>query len=114
MLTACSGSPKAPTLARADAQPLAALATRISHEGACAQRRDIQTLQQRAVSLVNARRVPEDLQEPLMSGVSALTADTPPCVPPVPVQKTPPPAPKPHGHHGHPHGHHGHGHGEGD
>jgi hypothetical protein len=83
-----------------DARPLVALANRISNERACAQRRDIRLLQQRAVNLVNARRVPTDLQDPLMSGVNALAADTPPCVPAVPVQPTPPPAPAPppHGH----------------
>lgn len=89
-----------------------ALAHRISTEGACAQRRDIQALQQHAVALVNTGRVPEQLQEPLMSGVGALTAAAPPCVPAVPVQPTPPPQPT-HDHgHGHGHGHdHGHGNG---
>jgi hypothetical protein len=122
-LTACSGSSRQPTIARADAGPLAALATRIAGEGACAQRRDIATLQQRAVKLVNARRVPEQLQEQLLGGVNALAADAPPCIPAVPVATTPaptaaPPKPgqKPHGHgpppphHGHDH-HHGPGHG---
>jgi hypothetical protein len=93
-----------------DARPLVALANQISNESACAQRRDIGLLQQRAAELVNARRVPSDLQEPLMSGVNALAADTPPCVPVVPVQPAPPPAPAPPAHgHGHPkpekHGH---------
>ena len=96
LLTACSSKPS-PAIARTDAAPLAALANRIAHEGACAQRRDIQLLQQRATQLVNSRRVPHDLEEPLMSGVNALAADTPPCVPVVPVQPAPPP-PKPHGH----------------
>ncbi|HEV2591837.1 MAG TPA: hypothetical protein VGU02_08080 [Gaiellaceae bacterium] len=106
-------------MARADAKPLAALATRISHEGACAQRRDITLLQQRTVRLVNARQVPPAIQDPLMSGVNALAADSPPCIPAVPVTTvvsttTPPPAPRPSHHpkpprHGHEHDHHGHG-----
>jgi hypothetical protein len=94
------------------------LANRIAGEGACAQRRDIHTLQLHAVNLVNTGRVPAELQEQMMSGVSALAADAPPCVPAVPVQTTPapppapapPPHPKPHGHdHGNDHHHHGHG-----
>ena len=106
-LTACNGSSKGPALLRADAHPLAALATQIQHEGACAQRHDIQRLQQQAQNLVNSRRVPEELQEPLMSGVNALAADSPPCVPPVPVQPAPPPQPPPkHEKHDHPHDHH--------
>lgn len=115
MLTACSacGSQRAqpPSLARADAQPLIVLAQQIAGEGACAQRRDIPLLQRRAIALVNARRVPPELQDTFVSGVNALAADTPPCVPPVPVA-TPAPAPAPqpsHGHEKHDHGkHHGH------
>jgi hypothetical protein len=117
-LTACSGSSQGPALNRADAKPLATLASRIAHEGACAQRRDIQTLQQHTMNLVNARRVPEQLQDTLMSGVNALAADAPPCIPAVPVQTTPaPPAPSPHPPHPRPHPHpgpgpgHHHGHG---
>jgi hypothetical protein len=115
-LTACSGSGRQPAIARADAAPLAALATRIAGEGACAQRRDIATLQQRAVSLVNARRVPAQLQEQLLSGVNALAADAPPCIPSVPVETTPvspPPKPKPRPHGHAPPPHHGHDHGPG-
>jgi hypothetical protein len=112
-LTGCSSKPSpGPALARADARPLAALATRIAHEGACAQRRDIRLLQQRTVRLVNTSRVPTELQDPLMSGVNALAEDMPPCVPAVPAQNTnpPPPPPPKHGHgHDHEHGH-GHGH----
>jgi hypothetical protein len=115
-LTACSSKKSAgPALARVDARPLVALANRISNERACAQRHDIHLLQQRVLALVNARRVPTGLQDTLMSGVNALAADTPPCVPsvPAPVQTTPapPPAPAPpaHEHHEHPkppkHGH---------
>lgn len=113
LLTACSSQqPAGPALARTDARPLIALANRIAGESACAQRRDIPQLQQRAVALVNTKRVPPTLQDTLMSGVNALAADMPPCVPAVPVQ-TPPPAPAPPPHdHGHGHDHHGHGHGE--
>lgn len=111
-LTACNSSAKPPALARADAAPLVALANSISREDACAQRRDIQTLQRHAVALVNTGRVPEELQEPLLSGIGSLTAAAPPCVPAVPVQPTPPqPTPEDHGH-GHGHGH-GNGHDQG-
>jgi hypothetical protein len=71
------------------------------------------------VRLVNARRVPEQLQDTLMSGVNALAADAPPCIPTVPVQTTPaPPTPRPSPHpkphprprpHPHPHPHPPHG-----
>ncbi len=109
MLTACSSRPaQGPALARVDAQPLVALASQISREGACAQRRDIPRLQQQTVALVNTSRVPAELKDPLMSGVNALAEDTPPCVPAVPVQPAPPPAPPKHDHHGkHDHGKHG-------
>jgi hypothetical protein len=111
LLTACSacGSHPAqpPTLARADAQPLIALAQRIAGENACAQQRDIPLLQHQAIALVNARRVPPELQDTFVSGVNALAADTPPCVPPVPIAIPAPPPP--HGHEKHDHGkHHGH------
>jgi outer membrane biosynthesis protein TonB len=119
-LTACNGgSAKTPALRRADARPLMTLAARIQHEGACAQRKDIARLQQQTRALVNTRRVPSDLQEPLMSGVNALAADSPPCIPVVPVQTTtasPPPTPTPPPPHKHPKPkpkpphHHGHGH----
>jgi hypothetical protein len=105
-LTACSGSARhGPALARADSAPLVALAQRISTEGACAQRRDIHTLQQRAVALFNRRRVPGELQDPLMSGVNALAEDAPPCVPAVPAQTTPTPPPPAPPSRPHPHGH---------
>jgi hypothetical protein len=109
LLTACSacGSQRAqpPTLARADAQPLIALAQRIAGEDACAQGRDIPLLQHQAIALVNARRVPTELQDTFVSGVNALAADRPPCVPPVPIA-TPTPAPPEHGHGKHDHGKH--------
>ena len=110
--SACGGHQASPpALARADAQPLAALAQRIAGEGACAQRRDIQTLQQRTIALVNAGRVPAALQDTLVSGVNGLASDTPPCVPALPatVAVEPPPPPE-HGkgHEKH-HDHHDHG-----
>jgi hypothetical protein len=66
---------------------------------------------------VNADRVPAELQEPLMSGIGALSEQAPMCLPSVTTETTtpavPPPAPKnPHGKHGHEHGHE-HGHGKG-
>jgi hypothetical protein len=69
---------------RAAAAPLIALSHRIAHEGACAQSRDIAKLQRQAVALVNARRVPADLAEPLISGVNALAERPPLCMPSVP------------------------------
>lgn len=81
-----------PVLAERDAAPLAALAGRVAVEGPCAQRRDIRRLQQRAVALVNAGRVPDALQEPFLSGFAALAAEAPVCTPglrPHPVAKEP-------------------------
>jgi hypothetical protein len=65
---------------------------------------------------VNARRIPAALQEPLSSGVNALSEQTPPCLPAVPAATVTPPAPAPK--HGpkppkHRHEHHGHGKGRG-
>ena len=97
-------------MARSDAAPLIALSHRISHEGACAQARDIPRLQHRTEGLVNTHRVPAALAESLMSGVNALSAQTPVCLPPVPattVVATPAPPPAPHGHgRGHAEKHH--------
>lgn len=93
-----SNSAHTPALARADAAPLAALAQRISKEGPCAQRRDIARLQHQAVALVNTRRVPTELQDSLMSGVNALAADSPPCLPAAPPAPAPAPLPPAHGH----------------
>jgi hypothetical protein len=110
------GAERGPRLGRADAAPLILLAHRIAHEGACAQGRDIRRLTAGAIALVNARRVPGELAEPLMSGVNALAEQAPPCLPPVPQQTTtaPAPPPPPHGHEKHEkHGKHGDGHGEG-
>ena len=87
-LAGCGGNE--PHLARTDAAPLITLADRIAREGPCAQARDIRTLHARFRSLVNRKRVPGELQEPLGSGMNALAAQTPPCVPRVqPAETTP-------------------------
>lgn len=98
----CGGSSE-PHLARADVAPLISLSQRIAAEGACAQARDIRTLQSGAQRLVNERRVPRGLQAPLLGGVSALAAQTPACVPAVI------PVVIPSRGHGKGHGHEGHG-----
>ncbi len=110
------GQSSPPRLQSADATRLIALAHRIAGEDACSESRDIPRLRAQAIALVNKRRVPPALQEPLLSGVQALAAETPLCMPSVPVVTNPPPTPKPHGppRHPSPPGHgprHGHGHG---
>lgn len=122
----CGGRGSPPHLAHADSASLISLAHRIAGEGPCAQAQDIPRLRRQAIALVNARRVPPALQETLLSGVNALDAQTPVCLPKVQVSTpppvttpTPPPAHEPgHGKkpkpgHGHDHDH-GHGHGHGD
>lgn len=108
LLAGCGGGGGA-HLRAADANRLIALAHRIGHESACAQAHDVPQLRARAIALVNAQRVPAELQEPLLSGVAALQA--PLCLPPVaasaPPVRAPAPAParRPHGHeHHHKHG----------
>lgn len=110
LLAGCGGG--GPALDRRDAASLIALAHRVPGEGACAQSRDIRVLRQRAIALVNAGRVPAELQEPLMSGVSALAEQMPICLPTVPASTpSPPSSPSPHARgkgqekHGHGHGH---------
>ena len=73
LLTGC-GSSSRPKLEHADGAPLIALAHRIAEEGASEQARDIPRLRHRAIALVNAGKVPPDLQEPLLSRVNALGA----------------------------------------
>ena len=68
-------------LARTDVRPLLALTTRVAHEGACAQARDIAAVQRQALRLVNQGRVPAELQEPFFSGVNELGERTPTCAP---------------------------------
>lgn len=95
-------------MARQDAAPLITLAERISREAPCAQARDIRALAARRTALVNAHRLPPALQEQLSSGVNALVALTPPCLPAVPAASTSPPptvttVPKHEKKHGHKH-----------
>jgi hypothetical protein len=124
LLAGCGGN-GTPKLHRSDAAGLIALARRIAREGACGQAHDIPLLRRRAIALVNARRVPDELQEPLMSGVAALAEQTPVCLPKVSASSpSPPPARSPappaggkrHEHPEHDRHHergHGHGHGKG-
>ena len=79
-LTVCSalvagcGSGGGPKLEHADGASLIVLAHRIANEGADGRARDIPRLRNRAIALVNARRVPADLQEPFLGAVNALGA----------------------------------------
>jgi hypothetical protein len=99
-------------MARRDATPLIELADKISREAPCAQARDIRALGKRTIALVNARRVPPTLQEPLSSGVNALVVQAPPCLPPVPAAAETPTTttivPERGKQHKHEHAHHGH------
>lgn len=106
-LTVCSalaagcGSDSGPKLGHADGAALIALAHRIAGEGACAQAQDIPRLHARTIALVNAGRVPAELQEPLMSAVGALAAQQPLCLPTVTTDApSPTPQPKKHRDHG--------------
>jgi hypothetical protein len=106
-LTACSaivagcGSTKGAKLEHADGAALIALSHRIAGEGPCAQARDIPRLRTKAIALVNAGKVPAELQEPLMSAVGALGAEQPLCLPTVTTAKpSPPPKPGRHRDHG--------------
>ena len=77
-LTVCSallagcGSNGGPKLAHADGASLIALVHRIANEGQDRRARDIPTLRARAIGLVNERKVPAKLQEPLLSMVNAV------------------------------------------
>jgi hypothetical protein len=110
-LAGCGGDSSGPHLARADAAGLISLTHRIADETTCAQAHDIPKLRARAVALVNARRVPAALQEPLLSGVNALASTQPVCLPTTPASSTTPvvirrvPAPRAHGHPHPPHPH---------
>jgi hypothetical protein len=125
-----SGGNASPRIPRADAEPLIALADRISHEGPCAQARDIRELDRKRAVLVSARRIPPALADSLSAGVHSLVEQMPVCVPAVARSAPappPPPAPSPsapedrkdkhddHGKHDHGHGHgkkHGGDHGD--
>ena len=121
----CGSNGGAPRLARADVAPLIRLADRISHEGPCAQARDIRDLDRQRTALVSSHRVPTALASALSSGVDALVEQSPVCVPAVARSTSAPeqPATTPvvpgedrqerHGKHEHGHGH-GHKHGHGD
>jgi len=89
-------------MAREDAAPLITLADQIAREAPCAQARDIRALDARRIALVKAHRIPSALQESLSSGVNALVAQTPTCLPPVPAATViPEHGKKPkHDHHG--------------
>jgi hypothetical protein len=75
-LTVCSallaGCGSGPKLERADGAALRALAHRIAGEGASGRARDIPKLRRRAIGLSNAKRVPAELQEPLLGKVNAV------------------------------------------
>jgi hypothetical protein len=84
LLAGCGGG-GGPHLAREDAAPLITLADRIARETPCAQARDIRALSALRTKLINAHKAPAALQDPLSSGVNALVAQTPPCLPSVPA-----------------------------
>ena len=91
LATGCGGGSS--RLARTDVAPLIALANRVATEGPCAQRRDLAAVRARAISLVNRKVVPADLQEPLLDGVNDLADRAIVCVPPAtPAQPAAPPA----------------------
>ena len=77
-LTVCSalvagcGSDNRPKLEHADGASLISLAHRIAGEGAAGRARDVPMLRDRTIALINARRVPANLQEPLLSMVNAV------------------------------------------
>jgi hypothetical protein len=86
----CGGS-GVPRLDRSDAAPLIALAHRVAREGTCGQARDIPRFQRRVIALVNAGRVPAELQEPLTGAAAALAELRPVCVPGTEAAATDPP-----------------------
>ncbi len=75
-LTVCSaflaGCGSGPKLEHADGAALRALAHRIAGEGAAGRARDIPKLRRRAIGLINAKRIPAKLQEPLLGKVNAV------------------------------------------
>ena len=77
-LTVCSallagcGADHGPKLQHGDGAALRSLAHRISGEGAAGRAQDIPKLRRRAIGLINAKRIPADLQEPLLSKVNAV------------------------------------------
>jgi hypothetical protein len=79
-LTVCSalvagcGAGGGPKLEHPDGTTLIVLAHRVADEGADGRARDIPRLRNRAIALVNAGKVPADLQEPFLGKVNALGA----------------------------------------
>jgi hypothetical protein len=77
-LTVCSalvagcGSDGGPKLEHADGAALISLVHRIAGEGAAGRARDISRLRDRTIALINAKKVPAELQEPLLSKVNAV------------------------------------------
>ena len=77
-LTVCSalvagcGSNSGPKLEHADGAALIVLAHRIASEGGPGRANDISKLRSRTIALINARKVPAQLQEPLLSMVNAV------------------------------------------
>jgi hypothetical protein len=112
VLAGCGGA-GGPHLTRQDAAPLITLADRIAREAPCAQARDIRALSTLRTTLLNAGKVPSELQEPLSSGVNALAALAPPCLPPVPATTVAPPTTTTGPEHGKPPKHERHGKGKG-
>ena len=77
-LTVCSalvagcGSGGGPKLEHVDGVALISLAHRIAGDDAAGRARDVPRLRDRAIALINAKKVPADLQEPLLSMVNAV------------------------------------------
>jgi hypothetical protein len=77
-LTVCSalvagcGSDERPKLEHTDGAALISLVHGIAGEDANSRARDIPRLRDRAIALINAKKVPPDLQEPLLSMVNAV------------------------------------------
>ena len=74
-LAGCGGTSQ-PKLAHADAAPLIVLAGRVAAGGSCG---SIPIIGRRTIALVNRHRVPEALQEPLLSGVNDLSSQAASC-----------------------------------
>ncbi|HEY1513857.1 MAG TPA: hypothetical protein VGF66_08885 [Gaiellaceae bacterium] len=80
MLAGGCGSGGGPKLEHADGVALMSLTHRIAGERGSGRAHDVSRLEARAIALVNARRVPKELQEPLLSAVNALGAGRPQAV----------------------------------
>ncbi len=71
-LVAACGSGGGPKLEHADGAALIVLVHRIAGEGVAGKARDIPELRDRTIALINAKKVPAELQEPLLSKVNAI------------------------------------------